>query len=384
MFLKGFDITVLGSDGGPLEGFTSSFLLKPSRTAYKDILLNKDNHSIISIDAGVGLGKITELINDEFNNQPNRLTNSLLSYYNESLTLIENQKYVKSISTFNLKKDKLSSIQTANKLFNSIQHFLITHAHLDHISSIGINSPSYGLNSGKSIYGISPTIKSIKENVFNDSIWPDLTSEFNGNFVTLKELNERTDSLIDINPIYKIKPFLINHGCTQMHHKQPYYSTAYLIQDKLADQYILFFGDVESDKASLNSLNLNSNLRIWKFISGLIIDKKLNSLIIECSTPNQPDHVPLYGHLTPSSLYEELTILNSVITDKIRSINDNKVPSDFKPLKGFNCLITHVKDIPCSDIDPKKIILDELNELEKINQLGIYFTLLLAGQTYTV
>jgi 3',5'-cyclic-nucleotide phosphodiesterase len=384
MVAKGFDITVLGSKGGPLEGSTSSLLIKPSRLTFQEIISTKSKDKIIAIDAGVGLGRIAELISNEFNGEGDRLTRFLLGFYETQFDSNTNQQHVKvSSNSFNLKKSTLSAIQASYELFKLINIMLITHPHLDHVSALAINSPSFGVRSDKTVYGIPTTIHGLQDHIFNNLIWPDLVSNSNGGFLTLKELDDDSPTLTEINDSFKIKAFRTNHGCVKMEEEETYFSTAYLIQDRATDEHILVFGDVESDQTtSCSAPNSEANLKIWQYVSDLIIESKLNTIIIECSTPNQPKDVPLYGHLTPDLLYDELDTLNSLILEKLRLANKDEATA--KPLKGFHCLVNHVKDIPFSGTDPKKVILDELNELERTNKLGLLFTVLLAGRTYTV
>jgi cAMP phosphodiesterase len=87
----------------------------------------------------------------------------------------------------------ISAKATALYIFRELLHaFLITHPHLDHISGMGINTPAleYG-REAKAIVALPSTIDAIKNHIFNDAIWPNLSDEGNGvGFVTYRRLIE--------------------------------------------------------------------------------------------------------------------------------------------------------------------------------------------------
>lgn len=78
-------------------------------------------------------------------------------------------------------------------IFREILHaFLITHPHLDHLSGMAINTPAleYG-REAKAIVALPSTIEAIKNHIFNDWLWPNLSDEGNGvGFVTYRRLIE--------------------------------------------------------------------------------------------------------------------------------------------------------------------------------------------------
>lgn len=87
----------------------------------------------------------------------------------------------------------ISAKANALYIFRELLHsFLITHPHLDHISALGINTPAleYG-REAKAIVALPTTIDAIKNHIFNDSIWPNLSDEGDGvGFVTYRRLVE--------------------------------------------------------------------------------------------------------------------------------------------------------------------------------------------------
>ncbi|CCH43598.1 3',5'-cyclic-nucleotide phosphodiesterase 1 [Wickerhamomyces ciferrii] len=369
-----FDITILGSSGGPLEGITCSYILKPSYISYKSIIEDNLSQYLIAIDAGSGLNRITEIITNEKSNSKESIANKILSYYEDSLSI---QHYIHhSISInhhYNICTEINSSpIELSFKILNLINTYLISHPHLDHINGLIINSAAFHNQSNKSklVYGLKETTEALQKYIFNDIIWPNLIHESNGiSFLDLIDIIPNES--IQLNEIYKVIPFEINHG-TKQYTNLEYKSTSFLIKDLNKNQYILIFGDVESDKNS----KFPKNKFIWESISDLITTGRLKSIIIECSTPNLPDQEPRFGHLTPDSLIDELKILQNIILNKSDT-------SPTPPLNGLNILITHVKENKFGK-EPRKIILNELNELNEKYNLGCQFSILLTGLTYTV
>jgi cAMP phosphodiesterase len=62
-----------------------------------------------------------------------------------------------------------------------ISTYLITHAHLDHISGFVINTPAFQHTSRpKKLAALPATINAIKTHIFNNTIWPNLSDESGG------------------------------------------------------------------------------------------------------------------------------------------------------------------------------------------------------------
>ena len=78
-------------------------------------------------------------------------------------------------------------------IFRELLHsFLITHPHLDHVSGLGINTPALEFGrEAKAIVALPSVIDAIKNHIFNDSIWPNLSDEDHGvGLVTYRRLIE--------------------------------------------------------------------------------------------------------------------------------------------------------------------------------------------------
>jgi cAMP phosphodiesterase len=87
----------------------------------------------------------------------------------------------------------ISAKANALYIFRELLHsVLITHPHLDHLSGIAVNTPAleYG-REAKAIVALPSTIDAIKNHIFNDWIWPNLSDEGHGvGFVTYRRLIE--------------------------------------------------------------------------------------------------------------------------------------------------------------------------------------------------
>lgn len=387
-----FELTILGCSGGPISGKTCSFLLKPTDVTYTSII-NGDDDSFFAIDAGTGLTSMVNILKnkDEYlkssflldlysknvqNDQVDPVTGLISTYINTNNLSIKTP--FEDLINLNGKSDRKSNLQIADKLLNSINAYFITHSHLDHVTSLVINSPAF--STPKNVFGLKSTMDSIHENLFNGIIWPDLVSM---DIVSLNPM-EINKTNINLSKRYNITPFQLSHGMKSINER--YISTAFLINDSKFNYNILFFGDVESDITS----NCNYNSTIWKYISPLIINDELNSIIIECSTVDKPP--PLFGHMIPSNLIYELSILRKQCIDlkfphiKIQNLSyDDETYKnfDYQPLNRLNVIIIHVKET-LEDINPRYLILNKLNALNSNFNLKINFTMALSGLSFVL
>jgi hypothetical protein len=73
-----------------------------------------------------------------------------------------------------------------------VSTYLITHPHLDHFSAFAVNTAAFhNTNRPKRVAALPFTVNAIKQHIFNDVIWPNLTDEDNGvGLVTFQRLTE--------------------------------------------------------------------------------------------------------------------------------------------------------------------------------------------------
>ncbi|ODV61468.1 3',5'-cyclic-nucleotide phosphodiesterase PDE1, partial [Ascoidea rubescens DSM 1968] len=403
-----FDISVLGSSGGPLEINCCSYLIKTSNISYTSILSQNLINHFICIDAGSGYASFNKMISNEneflfkntsvntntnTNTDTNTDTNTtttnkiigkihsnnlILNSYNDSLNFLDYTNCSLSTLNLNCTQLKLNPSQITSKLFDLIESYFITHPHLDHILALIINSAGFNQNSSnnylsKKIYGSNFTINALKTHIFNGIIWPDLSKY--DKLLQFIEINDEKNLNINLNSIFNIKPFSLNHGVVSdgsLNH-QIYKSNCFFIQNNFNLNSILIFGDFEA-----NSIK---NGKIWDHASLLIYKNQLSGIIIECSTENLPDGVPLYGHMTPNNLFNEFISLNEKLQN-LHKKNNTKITHQ-NSLNGLNILITHVKE-SYTQFDPRKKILNQLNNLNDKYQFGLKFTIIFPGVTYSI
>lgn len=91
-----------------------------------------------------------------------------------------------------------------------------------------------------------------------------------------------------------------------------YDSSSYFIRDVETGVEVLIFGDVEGDSISVNP----RNLQIWQEAAPKIAIGKLKAILIECSYDDSRPVDRLFGHLTPSFLIQEMTVL----ADEVKNV----------------------------------------------------------------
>ncbi|MFB9052419.1 MBL fold metallo-hydrolase [Formosa undariae] len=232
--------------------------------------------------------------------------------------------------------NKVFNTSTSHVLRNYIKGYFISHAHLDHVSGLIINSPA---DSSKTVYATQKCMTMMQNHYFNGETWANFGDEGPGDhikryhFETLNTLQEiaitNTDMFVTAFPLSHVSPFE---------------STAFLIRQN--DDYILYLGDTGPDEIE-HSTNLKA---LWTTITPLIKKKRLRAMFIEVSFPNEQADSALYGHLTPNWFYKEFKVLQQLTGEKA--------------LIGFKTIITHQKP-------PEENTIKIKAQLEKQNNLGL-------------
>lgn len=204
---------------------------------------------------------------------------------------------------------------TEGVLKNYIKGYFISHAHLDHLAGLIINSPD---DTAKNIYGLPFCLEVLKDKYFTWKSWANFANE--GDKPALNKyhytyLSPGKEVAIENTDLY-VTAFTLSHS-------NPYQSTAFLIRN--GDNFILYLGDTGADEIERSDkLHL-----LWQEIAPLITSKKLKGIFIEVSFPNQQPAKQLFGHLTPNLLMSEMEDL-AKLTGK-------------EAMKQFKVLITHMK-----------------------------------------
>ncbi|KAJ5673407.1 Cyclic-AMP phosphodiesterase class-II [Penicillium longicatenatum] len=369
-----FEVIVLGPTGGPCEDRITGLLVRSKSTDWS-------HGSVVAVDAGTMLAGIINILRPHISSSKNSRAKSVL----------------KEGPFKGLKLPFATAEANAAHIFREvIGAFLITHPHLDHVSGLAINTPIIEAGSGpKPVAALPSVLAAIKNHVFNDVIWPNLSDEDGGaGLLTYQRLVEggnprfgNGDSRGYVRACQGIvtKCLSVSHGrCKQkfhpesgIHHRtgstvfnhgetrllrpraisvdqsgEGYYSparsprlvpgepmlasvesSAFFLRDHETGNEIIVFGDVEPDSISLEP----RNRRVWETAAPKIANGKLRAIFIECSYDDNTDDAYLYGHLCPRHLVAELTVL----ADLVMYSRDNQYGIDRKrkrPLLGENFL----------------------------------------------
>lgn len=275
-------------------------------------------------------------------------------------------------------QSKTAGANAVQVLRELIPTYLISHPHLDHVSGLAMNTASFQHTaSRKLIAGLPSTVEAIKEHIFNDIMWPNLSDEDGGvGLVSYQRLQEggsvavgfgEGEGYLEVCDGLTVKCLSISHGkCSQNHthrgsypvvadHSQHYStsrrgsrastppithdrnhgyhgkkgciidSTAFFLRDEQTGKEILIFGDVEPDSISLSPRTVH----VWSDAAPKIASGTLTGILIECSyDDSQPDKA-LFGHLNPKHLFAELQVL----AEKVAALKPGEDPSAVRKRK---------------------------------------------------
>lgn len=305
-----FKVVVLGSGGGPEESNLSGYLLAP-----------KTSDQFIALDAGTLLSGV------------------YIAYENgcfEDIPLKAESDWAPPYEIFR----------------DHIKVYLISHAHLDHVAGLVINSPE---DTSKPIFAMDSVIDFLRDDLFNRKIWPNFGSEgvvpILGQYQYHRVQIAKQVSLGETG--MQMEAFLLSHpGC--------YESTAFLIES--SGSYVAYFGDTSPD-ATEKVKHLES---VWKRLAPLVQEGRLKGIFLECSYVDRKKE-QLFGHLDAKYLMEELTHLASFVN----------ASNPKQALKGLKVLVVHIKD---PMIKGKSALAETARELEKLNDLGVEFLFPIQGQ----
>jgi cAMP phosphodiesterase len=293
----GFRLIVLGCRGGPREENLSSYLIYPKGRT----------DQAFTFDGGTLLAGLTKA------------------------------QHQGNLSDFTTQNSPISIEE--HVLRHHIKAYLISHAHLDHIAGLILNSQID--IPGKIVVGTDITIDHIRDYVYNGKIWPNYGNEGNNPQINLY-------SYFRIPFFEKVKLPTLDYEVEAfpLSHPKEYACTAFLV--RYQDEYLLYFGDTSSD-----SMEAEKHIqKVWERVAPLIREKKLRGVFLECSVPNEDVEQVIYGHLSSKLFIEAFEDLH-----KICGVS----------LKDLKVIVTHRKET--FEIDKDKphdieIELREANHLE--------------------
>jgi len=276
-----------------------------------------------------------------------------------------------------------------------VSTYLITHPHLDHLSGFAVNTASFQHTyRPKCLAALPSTIDAVKDHIFNDVIWPNLSDEDGGvGLVTYMRLVEGGNvalgtgdgmGYIEVCDGLGVKCWSVSHGhCMKRHshrgsntgsqaeaaahialgratlrssssdnlgpirgqqHAHPidkacvYDSSAFFIRDHSSGKEVLIFGDVEPDSLSLSP----RTAQVWRDAAPKIVAGLLKGIFIECSYDDSQSDETLFGHLCPRHLIAELQALAANVVALHQPIGiERRRSSDRKRKRQSNGLKMH-------------------------------------------
>jgi len=168
----------------------------------------------------------------------------------------------------------------------TLKNILVTHSHLDHIKDIPlladnlVDSKPYKVN----IISTNSIVDIIKNNLFNNQIWPDFTRipDTKNPVIAFREIE--TEKAFEFESL-KVTAIEVNHVVP---------AVAYLIED--SQGAVAFSGDTGATD------------RFWQVVNSTA---DIKAVFLETSFPNNMRELAdLSGHLTPALMANELKKLN--------------------------------------------------------------------------
>lgn len=281
--MSSFRLVVLGAAGGPVDRHTSAYLVSAGHSTWR-------KGCAVAIDAGTLVSGLKDLYS-----QPDANKGDFLPP---------------------IAKDKSAHEASWDVLEYYISAVYLTHPHFDHIAGLVINSAGLSHLRPMRIAGLPSTLHALRTHVFNNVVWPNLTDDFGCGTLTLDYLPATVER--SVNDDLAIEPFPVSHG----HNSE---STAYLIRDCRSGNHMLIWGDVEPDGVARNPRNIT----VWRRAAELLLRHALVAVLVECSYPQTHGAAPLFGHMSPQHLIDELKTLATLVG---------------RPQIDCPVVITHVKE----------------------------------------
>ncbi len=292
-----FDLVVLGATGGIQDGNLSAFLIRPANAAHG-----------VTCDAGTLVNGI-------------RVADERGAF--ADVVVPQGSKYSR----------------VGHVLTDTIQGYLISHAHLDHVLGLVIASPD---DVGKPVYALPSVQAELVASHFNWSAWPNMTDRGKPPRLGKYRLTDLAPGVRQplAGTALGVTAYPLAHAGIE--------STAFLIDH--GDQALLCLGDTGPDPVE-KSDRLQA---LWHAVADRLKQGRLRAIVVEVSfTNDRPDRL-LFGHLTPAWLMASLRGLATL--------------AGADALRGLPIVISHIKYSLLADEPPQQSI---RRELEAANDLGL-------------
>ena len=163
-----------------------------------------------------------------------------------------------------------------------VDHILVGHSHFDHVKDLPLLADLVIGRRDKpvTIHASRECARALRENMFNDALWPDFTRIPSRRAPVLKIRTFRAGSTFDVGP-YRVRSIPVSH---------PVESCGFVISD--GQSTLAMSGDTGPTE------------RLWKVLNQT---ENLKALLLETSFPNaQQALADVSGHLTPRTVASEL------------------------------------------------------------------------------
>jgi cAMP phosphodiesterase len=164
-----------------------------------------------------------------------------------------------------------------------VDHVLVGHSHFDHVKDLPLLADLVIGRRDKpvTIHASRECARALRENMFNDALWPDFTRIPSRKAPVLQIKTFKAGSSFKVGP-YSVRSIPVSH---------PVESCGFVISD--GESTLAMSGDTGPTE------------RLWKVLNQT---EKLKALLLETSFPNAMQALAdVSGHLTPHTLASELT-----------------------------------------------------------------------------
>ncbi|QOP44995.1 MBL fold metallo-hydrolase [Sulfurimonas paralvinellae] len=198
-----------------------------------------------------------------------------------------------------------------------VENIWLTHSHLDHIVDIAYILDNYFSQRTKTlnIMGLPETIKAVKENFLNDTVWPDFSTIklYGKDAMVVKYIEIEANKSYQISENETIRPFLTDHTVA---------SCGYVYT--IDNASVMITADTYSLDNVKNILETNPDIK---------------SVIIECSFSNNMKTLALESkHLTSELLFAQLNSFKrddfSLYINHIKPTYRQKIVEEIEAFRG--------------------------------------------------